>query len=87
MLLAEPPNVLFENYAEQVDEPYKRCEEEKNDRKNDSNCVACNQALEKTVNCPNDVKSGDAKNELNNPGKIVKELDDIFHCVYPPYNI
>jgi hypothetical protein len=79
LLLAEPPNVLFENYAEQVDEPYERYAEEKNDRKNDSNCVACNQALKKTVNCPNDVKSGDAKNEFYEPRKVIHSFDQIFH--------
>lgn len=79
LLLAEPPNVLLNYNADKIDEPYEGCAEEKNDRKNDSNYVASNQALEKTVNCPNDVESGDAKNEFNNPGKIVHNFDQIFH--------
>ena len=77
--LAEPPDLLVEDNAKKVDEPNDGSTDNKNDGNNDTDHVACNQASEKTVNVPNDVKHGDAKNQLNEPGEIVHGFDEIFH--------
>jgi hypothetical protein len=82
---AEPPYLLIKNNADKVDDPYERSKEEKNNRNNDSNGILCFKTSQKTVNSPNNVKCGDAENELNYPRKIVKQFDSFFHGK-PPKN-
>ena len=40
-------------------------------------------ALDDTVDSPNDVEHGDTKNDLRNPGKTVHKLDEFFHDFSP----
>ena len=78
-MLAKPPNLLVKYNADKIDKPYEGCTEEKNDGNNDSNSVLSIKALDKSVYCPYDIESGKTKNNLNNPRKIVKCLDYVFH--------
>ena len=78
-VLAEPPNLLVNDNADKVNEPYKGSADEENDGNNDSNCVLSVYALDKSVNCPCNVKYRKAKDELKYPRKIVKRLDNVFH--------
>ena len=77
--LAEPPNLFVQNYANEVNEPYEGSAEEQYDGYNDSNSVFCNDALAKAVYSPNDVKYGNAEDELCNKGEIVEGFDQILH--------
>lgn len=79
MALAEPPDLTVENYTDKVDKPQKWSTNEKNDRNNNSYVVLCLYASEKSVNIPYDIECGNAKNNLHDPGKIVKCLNKILH--------
>ena len=78
--LAEPPDLLIKEKTNEVDCPpegnsYKK----KYDCNNESNGVVSIKALDDTVNPPNDVECGDAEDELQDIGKLVKSFDDVFH--------
>ena len=54
--LAEPPNLLIQDNANQVDKPYERSEEEENDGEYDTQNVLCFKAAKKSVNRPYNVE-------------------------------
>lgn len=70
-LLTEPPNFIIQDYANQVENPYEGCTEEKHDGKHDCQRVICFNATKKSVNGPYDVEYGDAENEFDDPRKVV----------------
>ena len=81
--LAEPPNFFVEDDTNKVNNPNKNCTG--NNAKNaedDTESVACINTSCNTVNCPNNVKGRNAKNELNNPRKIVNCFDERIHFNY-----
>ena len=69
--LAEPPNFFVYDYADKVNEPDERSEEEHDDRNNDSGSVLNVQALDQTVYGPNNVECGNAKKKFYDEGKFI----------------
>ena len=82
--LAKPPDLLVNKNTDKVNEPEERSKEEEDYRNNDTNGVLCIKALNKSVNCPNDVESRNTENELYDKGKFVKDFDNVFHYKMPP---
>ena len=83
MYLAEPPNLFVKNYADKVDKPYEWRAEEKHYGQYDTYYVICVNALDKTVDRPNNVQCRNAKNKLCDKREIVKCLDNFFHNMPP----
>ena len=77
--LAEPPNLLVNENTDKVDKPNEGSKEEEDYRNYDTYSVLCIKALDKSVNCPNNVESGNTKDELYDKGKLIKCFDDVFH--------
>ena len=77
--LAKPPDLLVKKNTNKVDEPYEGSTEEEDDCNNDSYVVLCIDTLQKSVNCPNDVKCGKAENELYDKRKPINCFNDVFH--------
>ncbi len=77
---AEPPNFFVDYDANNVNEPNKRREEEKNYGDYDAKYVRSIYALDKAVNSPNDIKRGDAEKELNYPRQVI-------HCGYKCFHV
>ena len=81
--LAEPPYLLVDENADKVNKPNERSTEEEDDRNNDTYCVVCVKASDKSVNSPNNVEHRNAKNELYDKRKLIKGLDNVFHYMPP----
>ena len=84
MKLVKPPNVIFQKNAEKVDDPHEGDTNEKKDNcDNYAYHVVLVKALADSVDPPNDVKSGNAKNKLYDLRQVVKCFDELFHFMSP----
>ena len=82
--LVKPPNASFDQDADKVDEPHEGdTNKEKDDGDNHANHVVLVKALADSVDPPNDVKCGDAENELKDLRQIVKGFNELFHFMSP----
>ena len=76
----DPPNVALHQNAEQVDQPHKGdTDKDQNDSQHDADHVVLVKAAAQAIDHPHDSNGGDAKNELNERGKIVNGIDQAFH--------
>ena len=78
--LVDPPNVLFNDNAKDVNDPNKTGtgEDGKSSQHNAKNVLFVN-ASAKTCDVPNDVQNGNAEDQFNNKGKIAHCFDKAFH--------
>ena len=84
MNLVKPPNVILEKNAEKVDDPYEGDTNEHQDYcDNYAYHVVLVKALAESVDPPNDIKCGDAKDDLYDLRQIVKCFDELFHFMSP----
>ena len=76
----ENPDFLLDDDANKVDNPHeKRAGNDAKDTYHKVDDRLVRYTVNNTVNCPYNVKSGDAENELYDPRKIIHCLEQIFH--------
>jgi hypothetical protein len=76
----DPPDLLVDKHADQVDEPDEGSTGENGQNaKHDAEHIFLNKASADTVNAPNDAERGNAKNELYKPRQVVNCFDKFFH--------
>jgi len=76
--------MLVENGGNHVEYPGKAASADyPNDTDDEIEAVLVCKSLDDTVDSPYDVKNGNAKNDLYDPGKLVDKLNEFFHCFAP----
>ena len=76
----KPPDLAQKNQTEDIDDPEEgNASDNQNNGKNDTQNVLFHDTAAQSVNCPNDVKEGKGKNNLDDHRKIVDAVNQFLH--------
>lgn len=84
----DPPNLILEENAKNVDEPHKGdTNKNQNDAKDHTDHIVLIETAANAVQRPDNVESGDSENEFDQLRKIVYRLNNTLHTGYSSYYV